>query len=325
MTQRWINLNSTEDPGTRESHTCVAYKEFIYIFGGVRINSSFALDDMWQYNTLTNTWRKIPVNMKAKRMHSAVTFWDGMFIFGGYDNLERSKELVRFDFITEEATQQESAEQARSSHSAVTYNNSMIVYGGSDGEPRGDTLVYNFLSQKWTEAKCTGTIPKARHGHTSIVHKRFMYVFGGYVSYNTPASNDLYALDLETFHWTLVQYAGDIPERRAFHTAVYKDKTMVVYAGYGEDGVSKLDDLWELNLSNMKGTKKNLPNAPKKRTRHTAAICGNKMIVFAGADCWGVQHGDVHALEFPWSGYATKLKRSLKPRSAMFDDVIFVN
>jgi len=107
----------------------------------------------------------------------------------------------------------------RSNHVSVTTGNRIIMFvcplppllpslmfcrfGGCGSDGSGDrhlfndTWSFNISTRKWTELRCTGSIPSPREGHTAVLVDNVMYVFGGGDPDGTRL-RDLTALDLSS-------------------------------------------------------------------------------------------------------------------------------
>jgi hypothetical protein len=68
--------------------------------------------------------------------------------------------------------------------------------GGNDQHYYNDTWSFDISTRKWTELRCTGSIPSPRAGHAAVLVDGVMYVFGGFMG-NT-YMNDLTALQLSS-------------------------------------------------------------------------------------------------------------------------------
>jgi hypothetical protein len=70
-------------------------------------------------------------------------------------------------------------------------------FGGGDGSHVfNDTWSFNISTRKWTELKCTGSIPSPRSGHTAVPIDDVMYVYGGIL--DGTYLGDLTALNLSS-------------------------------------------------------------------------------------------------------------------------------
>ena len=100
-----LQENSTGDavPVPRAGQCSAVYGDKFYIFGG-QDDDNNKLDDMWEYDLTSNSWRKIQIpagglSPLERSGATAVTYGNRMYIFGGI--LELTKELndmIVFDF-----------------------------------------------------------------------------------------------------------------------------------------------------------------------------------------------------------------------------------
>lgn len=217
-----------------------------------------------------------------------------------------------------------SSPPARCAHSTVFYNGSLYVFGGelatSDYYHHyKDLWQFDIKKQRWSELKPnrTGSVPSSRSGHSSIVWKHYMIVFGGFyeAARDTPRwFNDVFAFDLKAQQWLDIPHSklGARPEpRSACNIALVNDSVML------HGGFSKLSSAatitgketkvhtdtwilhlkpilqekpptWEKLLSSSGGTGRgsvtDITNSRNPNGRSAAASCTykNKMIVFGG-------------------------------------------
>eukprot|EP01064_Diplonema_japonicum_P013587 TRINITY_DN21139_c0_g1_i1.p1 TRINITY_DN21139_c0_g1~~TRINITY_DN21139_c0_g1_i1.p1 ORF type:complete len:409 (+),score=52.18 TRINITY_DN21139_c0_g1_i1:46-1272(+) len=133
------------------------------------------------------------------------------------------------------------------------------------------------------EGKAKDT-PQPRFGHTAVVHKGTMIVFGGR---DNKCFDDLWLLCLTTKTWKSVDQSAQKPIPRAGHTAVVHNDIMYIFGGVADHaGVHNwwLNDLWALNLKTYEWSR--IPSlgclTPDRRKGHTAVVHNNKMYVFGG-------------------------------------------
>src|SRR4051812_15134927 len=105
----------------------------------------------------------------------------------------------------------------------------------------------------------TGDIPPPLVGASTSVIATKLYLFGGRLVSSRRMTNDLYVLDLDTFHWTRQVPPPDSekpPKPRYFHSANSYKNQLVVFGGMGHsrssaDGLCVLDDVSVLDLETM--------------------------------------------------------------------------
>ncbi len=90
-------------PKPRASHSSTSWSDKLYVFGG-QDDDNNKLEDLWEFDQASGAWREIQiqegdVKPLCRSGHSAVTYGNKMYIFGGI--LELTKELndmIVFDF-----------------------------------------------------------------------------------------------------------------------------------------------------------------------------------------------------------------------------------
>ena len=172
----WVPISGKGTvPKPRYRSSVVVYKDSLFSFGGH--DGSRHLDDLHCVDLRTNTWTLIeplvpvgtmgPYSFRAitpsassppaaRDSHSAVTYGDSMFVFGGSTGTARSDFFeYRFDLnawvelqpqIQEERTDSLSNPISRFCHIAVVYRECMYIHAGYDGQSRlGDFKSYSFV------------------------------------------------------------------------------------------------------------------------------------------------------------------------------------
>jgi hypothetical protein len=72
-------------------------------------------------------------------------------------------------------------------------------FGGWGGSRNfNDTWSFKTSTRKWTELKCTGSIPTPRIGHAAVLIDDAMYVYGGSAVDGGINVGDLFALNLSS-------------------------------------------------------------------------------------------------------------------------------
>ena len=70
--------------------------------------------------------------------------------------------------------------------------------GYSGPNLHSDTWSFDISTRKWTELKCTGSIPSPRYNHAAVLVDDVIYVFGGYSPGEGGYVYDLCALQLSS-------------------------------------------------------------------------------------------------------------------------------
>ena len=138
----------------------------------------------------------------------------------------------------------------------------LVLYGGEHYDGR-TTHVYNNLylfdtrKCEWKEVSCPSQ-PVARSAQQAVVMLRgegepLMYVFGG--EYQSPSAtqfyhfNQLYALSLDTYHFTLLTPATSPPARSGHRMVGYGGRNLLLFGGFHDDGreIRHFNDLWQFD------------------------------------------------------------------------------
>ncbi|XP_054153546.1 kelch domain-containing protein 3-like [Oppia nitens] len=111
----WKYVTASGQPPTwRDFHSAVAYEDRMYVFGGRSDRSGpnhsqheVYCNELMYFNTTTNTWIKPSVTNQSssqpppcgRRSHSSFVYQNMIYIFGGYNGLDRQhfNDLYQFD------------------------------------------------------------------------------------------------------------------------------------------------------------------------------------------------------------------------------------
>ncbi|CAJ1054482.1 host cell factor 2 isoform X1 [Xyrichtys novacula] len=253
---RWRKINSVAGvvPRSRHGHRAVAVRELIIVFGGG--NEGIA-EHLHVYNTVSKQWF-LPA--------------------------------VRGDIPP-----------GCAAHGFVSEGTRVLVFGGMVEFGKYTNSLYELQASRWLWKKLkprapkNGSPPCPRIGHSFTLVGNKCYLFGGLANDsedpngNVPRyMNDFYELELQSVSgargWSIPETKGVGPSARESHTSVgctgLGSSKLFIFGGMQG---SRLDDLWQLDLSTMvwsmpetRGSK------PLPRSLHSANVIGNKMFVFGG-------------------------------------------
>eukprot|EP01080_Neovahlkampfia_damariscottae_P010958 gene10958-3666_t len=263
--------NDSNSPSERYRHTSNIYNNSMYIFGG-KDNEEDELPtveserEIFIYNFEKENWiKEIPKGNDLPRQtagHTAVIYKNYLYIFGGIFtnffplNMNYSRpELHRYNFMSKtwEFIKYNGESLQLFGHTSIVYEDQMIVYGGGkdtgfqDEEQSSEIFIYEFQNELFKKIKQKNQIPQ-REGHSSILYKNKMIVFGG--RSKDDRFNDLYQFNLsnhDQYHWSKILPKGSrIPSPRAGCSCCeWKDK-LYVFGGF--DGKFEMNELWLFNL-----------------------------------------------------------------------------
>ncbi|XP_008108092.2 rho GTPase-activating protein gacHH isoform X1 [Anolis carolinensis] len=236
-------LQNNITPCDRFKHATCICRGFVYIYGG-RKNTT--LNDFWRYKIESNEWEKL-------------------------DNSEDSPEELE-------------------EHSMVEYQDVLYIFGGmvdsAFTQKKNPLWMYDTDRTKWMERQLTavegeGTAPANRKGHSAVVYRGSMYMYGGYVDLKG-TSQEFWTLCFDTKQWAPLPAAsyGNNPGPRHGHSAVVYGSSMYLFGGLM--GLTEQKDFWKwdfmvANWSNIKWSQ-----GPPKMVGHSALIFKDSMLVFGG-------------------------------------------
>ncbi|KAJ3451244.1 kelch domain-containing protein [Anaeramoeba flamelloides] len=285
--QTWEKITnfSSQIPPKRAAHSACISGNKMYIFGGYLYNNYF--NDIYSFNFQTKNWSKI--NAKGdiptgRRWNSSVVDSSGnIWIFGGYQSVDRFNDLFCFNTKTHEWTGPVTTENPptpRYSHTSVIYDNKMWIFGGYNGQIQSNEIFYfNFETNEWCNPlKTYGQKPEERAGHTAVVVGDKMIVFGGYnrtLSY----MNDIFEYDFKKNLWTKPKVVGKKPKVRSLHTCVVYQNDLYIFGGYNHKW---LNDLYKFESDISRWEKINASGRKPPGCYGHSAVCFEGCIYFFG-------------------------------------------
>lgn len=237
----------------------------------------------------------------ARSLHAAAILNGVMYVFGGYDGVQRVNTFHAYSFAEKRwspvlpASNTSHCPSPRDRHVAFAFGNSFYVHGGFDGTSRvSDCWGFDFSSMTWREVVVlAGRPPSPRHSHAAVVHRNSVYIFGGY---DGSYKSDLHEFDFTLSQWSAVPAAGRRPRSRYRATAVVHKNMMILFGGH--DGTRHLCDanIFDFDTRTWSALITEGP-APTPRDSHISVIHSNSMYVFGGSS--GSAMNDLHELQLP--------------------------
>ncbi|XP_052114546.1 uncharacterized protein LOC107478864 [Arachis duranensis] len=231
----WKLVSSPNSPPPRSAHQAVAWKNYIYIFGGEFTSPNqerfHHYKDFWMFDLKTNQWEQL--NLKGcpspRSGHRMILYKHKIILFGGfYDTLREVRyynDLFVFDldqFKWQEIKPKPGAmwPSGRSGFQLFVYQDDIFLYGGYSKEVSSDKngsekgIVHSDMwsldpkTWEWNKVKKSGMPPGPRAGFSMCVHKRRALLFGGVVDMEVEGDvmmslfmNELYGFQLDTNRW----------------------------------------------------------------------------------------------------------------------------
>eukprot|EP00002_Diphylleia_rotans_P037878 TRINITY_DN851_c0_g1_i4.p1 TRINITY_DN851_c0_g1~~TRINITY_DN851_c0_g1_i4.p1 ORF type:complete len:1328 (-),score=243.35 TRINITY_DN851_c0_g1_i4:664-4647(-) len=208
-TRTWKEIKSAgEVPSPRFRHASVVYKEYMFVIGGSKdALKPSQLAKIFRYHFVSREWKWVSSLPKPVSEQSVISIDNYIYVFGGLGTGFAflggcTNKIQRYNIVGGDWGEIDSASapSARKGHSAVVYNNWFYVFGG-DGAIRhyNDLYAYNHSVSTWKRFSLKGReadIPQPRGGHSSVIYRGKMYVFGGDYGMAQKYFNDMFILEL---------------------------------------------------------------------------------------------------------------------------------
>ena len=197
-------------PPERAAHSACEWGDKMVIFGGDRGDGIFQyLQDLWFYNCDTDVWSQktctgaVPTGRLG---HACCVRGDSMYLFGGYNGITLNDMFTCSLTTGQWSTIEYNLPVRPSSFLAMVENrnqtsddiDSLLLWGGAhtSASTYGNILYrFNCDSEEFDIISTIGEKPNQRLGHSMILDKGKMFLFGGC---NENYFNDTHVLDMGT-------------------------------------------------------------------------------------------------------------------------------
>lgn len=233
--QEWKLISSPNSPPPRSAHQAVAWKNYLYIFGGEFTSPNqerfHHYKDFWVLDLKTNQWEQL--NYKGcpspRSGHRMVLYKHKIIVFGGfYDTLREVRyfndfhifDLDQFKWQEIKPTPGCLWPSARSGFQIFVNQDEIFLYGGYSKEVSSDKsgsekgIVHSDMwsldpkTWEWNKVKKSGMPPGPRAGFSMCVHKKRALLFGGVVDMEVGSDvmmslflNELYGFQFDNHRW----------------------------------------------------------------------------------------------------------------------------
>ena len=164
------------------------------------------------------------------------------------------------------------------------------MFGGLNGIMLNDTCIFNIQKWKWYYIKFERNEqqPEPRFGHSSVVYKSSVYVYGGYRRYNKSFKiretyGDVYEFSTESLKWDKIRWSGQATFRR-HHVAETIGKYMLIHGGIDHKSWV-IDDICILNLETKSWSEVRINTLnPGKMSHHKSWLVIHPIVKEKGFD-----------------------------------------
>ena len=246
LTAQNVWVQKANFPGLARYHaTGFTIGDKIYVTTGW--NNSTNYNDLWEYNTVTDTWSQ-KTNFPGASRYAAIGFSignKGYVCCGRYGNTYL-KDLWEYDQATDTWSQKTDFGGTGRHHPIAFVIDSIAYVGtGENSVFKKDMWAYNPTTDTWTQKADFGGSPR---------HAAFGFTNGGnalgYVGGGTSSAgylNDFWQYYSPTDTWTQLASFGTVGKEHAVGFSYYVDRAAV---GTGWNGSGDTDDMWEYDLTN---------------------------------------------------------------------------
>jgi Kelch motif len=150
--------------------------------------------------------------------------------------------------------------EARSGATINIINHTIYILGGERSEQSSYMKKLDYRSLMWENVIPANTntleVPMIRSGHTSVIYKNYLVVYGGFTSFNLNLQirnciSLVYLYDTNTNIWRSYKPAGPVSEARRNHCAALIGSSLTVYSGVDSKG-SLVPSISVLDLKAMR-------------------------------------------------------------------------
>ncbi|XP_072939267.1 kelch domain-containing protein 3 [Epargyreus clarus] len=288
----------------RVNHAAVCIRDKIYSFGGYCSTDEYKDWEAIPVHVLnTSTLRWSPVVYKRTDIipfqrygHSAVSYGDKVYMWGGRNNAVACDTLSCFDSEKLEWSNPKvtgSIPHAKDGHSACIVKNKMYIFGGFEyltDQYSQEVHCLDLETMVWSYVRPKGNAPSHRDFHTAVAVDDRMYIFGGRGDLNSPYNSheevycpQVHFLDTITNTWISCNPSGEWPEGRRSHSAWVHEDYMYIFGGFNGNTKTHFNDVYRYSISkNFWEHVKVDGVVPCKRRRQACLLLEDKVYMFGG-------------------------------------------
>ncbi|KAK4875540.1 hypothetical protein RN001_011962 [Aquatica leii] len=228
----------------------------------------------------------------ARSKHSATLVGQHVYLLGGRNGNLPMKDFWKYNLVTGKWQQLKPTGDklpCLQEHTAVVYKDNIYVFGGEVGFSAGSETplwVYGIKNNSWKKIRTLkgAVTPKGRRGHTALVHRGTMLIYGGYQDLRGSCS-ELWVYHFETGSWHLISATTKsnpdlCPPPRHKHSAILHEDSMWIYGGMTD--LQERSDFWKWDIVSSTWTNFKMKQNPGALHSHAACHLPSSMIIFGG-------------------------------------------
>ncbi|XP_050538123.1 uncharacterized protein LOC126903731 isoform X2 [Daktulosphaira vitifoliae] len=238
---------------------------------------------MWSPVAITGNNSIPPTRSK----HSAAVHGNHIYVVGGRNGNWPLKDIWRYDLVQnawEQLHPTGDTLQNLQEHTAVVYQDKVYIFGGEvsfSSASESPLWSYSIKDNQWNKVKCaSGTnVPKGRRGHTALVYRNSMIIYGGYRDLKG-SSGEMWAFHFDSQTWHLLSQGKTTPPARHKHSAIIYGDVMWVYGGMTD--LQERSDLWKFDFVRKKWSIVKSKVNPGPLQGHSTCKVMGSMVIFGG-------------------------------------------
>ncbi|KAJ6224659.1 hypothetical protein RDWZM_003204 [Blomia tropicalis] len=288
-------------PLVRTKHAmCFTSDGHIYLYGG-RSMANKPLRDLWRFDTAQDQWEE--VLPREHHCHSNTTNY-----LKSSDEFSTSRSSSSNSSDEPSSSSSSSSSSSTSSspltpevnfepppalqeHTIIAAKNKLYLFGGQVGYSSDETplWIFDLVYARWSKfggksllSNATTSQPLGRRGHTAVLYKNVMSIYGGYQDFKGSTA-ELWTFHLERQEWTKEESSFNkcnLPAGRHGHSAVVYNDSMYIYGGMTDLQVR--GDFWSWSYKNKKWTRIKTVKNPGELCYHSAIVVSNSMFIYGG-------------------------------------------
>ena len=237
----WSPMTMSGAPSPRRGHVAFWTGTQMLVWGGSPATYyAYYLNTGGRYDPSTDTWHSISLTNAPIGRAGSASVWTGreMVVWGGFigsTSLTFFGDGGRYDPETDtwRATSMVNAPEPRASPSRLWTGSNLLVWGGFGATPATFFTSggrYDPLADSWMPMSTAGA-PGPRQLQTAVWTGSLMIIWGGASALANPTYYDTGgAYDPASDTWIATSMAN-APSRRAYHSAIWTGRTMLVWGG----------------------------------------------------------------------------------------------
>jgi N-acetylneuraminic acid mutarotase len=242
----------------------------------------FDIRDIRKPNTWNSFADSLPISLS---LASCFLYNNTIYTCGGmrYDpnnkqNTIQAKEIYKYDLVKKVwELDPNTLKEPLYKFSSAVFNNTLYIFGGLSSKTGYSRKYYklNLNGGSWVEMDLPSSIG---FGMSATVYGSFIYLIGGYNSFDENGTDSIFKFDPQTEMFTSVCKLGT---SRAFHQTVLAKDKMYIIGGEKTDGSNDVLGSVEI-FEPQNGSIKRGPSLNHEREFFAAAFLNNKIYVFNG-------------------------------------------